>query len=92
MIDKGLSRQNAYELVQKNAIKAWKGNKNFLNLLRADQAVTAILPQAELESLFNAQYYLRYVNDIFKRLGLTEAQWRKKQGTAKPNELAPRTV
>jgi len=92
LIDKGLSRQKAYELVQRNAMKAWKGNKNFLGLLKADPEVTAILPQSELEPLFDEQYYLRYVNEIFERLGLTEAQWKEKPGIAEPGELAPRAV
>jgi len=92
LIDKGLSRQKAYELVQRNAMKAWKGNKNFLSLLKADSEVTATLPQGELEPLFDEQYYLRYVNEIFERLGLTEAQWKEDPGIAKPPELAPRAI
>ncbi len=92
LIDKGLSRQKAYELVQRNAMKAWKGNKNFLSLLKADSEVTAALPQGELEPLFDEQYYLRYVNEIFERLGLTEAQWKEKPSIAKPSELAPRAI
>ena len=90
LINKGLSRQKAYELVQRNAMKAWKGNKRFLSLLKADPEVTATLPQPELEPLFDYQYYLRYVDDIFRRLGLTEAQW--KGSIAKPSELAPRAI
>jgi len=92
LIDKGLSRQKAYELVQRNAMKAWKGNKNFLGLLKADPEVTAILSQSELEPLFDQQYYLRYVDEIFERLGLTEAQWKEKPGVAKPSKLAPGTT
>jgi len=92
LIDKGLSRQKAYELVQRNAMKAWKRNKNFLSLLKADPDVTAVLPEEELEPLFDEQYYLRYVNEIFERLGLTEAQWKEKPGIAKPSELAPRAI
>jgi len=92
LIDKGLSRQKAYELVQRNAMKAWKGNKNFLGLLKADTEVTAVLSQSELEPLFDEQYYLRYINEIFERLGLTEAQWKEKPSISKPGELAPRTM
>jgi len=92
LIDKGLSRQKAYELVQRNAMKAWKGNKNFLSLLKTDSEVTATLPQEELGPLFDEQYYLRYVNEIFERLGLTETQWKEKPGMAKPPELAPRAI
>ena len=90
LIDKGLSRQKAYELVQRNAMKAWKGNKNFLSLLKADPEVTATLPPGELEPLFDTQYYLRYIDDIFRRLGLTETQW--KSSIVEPTELAPRAI
>jgi len=88
LIDKGLSRQKAYELVQQNAMKAWKGNKDFLNLLKADPEITATLPQPELEPLFDYQYYLRHVDEIFERLGLTKAQW--KGSITELTELAPR--
>jgi adenylosuccinate lyase len=78
LIDKGLSRQQAYEIVQRNAMKAWKGNKSFLTLIKADTEVTKNLSLEELEKLFDYQYYLRHVDDIFQRLGLTKSQW---QGT-----------
>jgi adenylosuccinate lyase len=91
LINKGLSRQQAYELVQRNAMKAWKGNKNFLTLLKSDSEVTAKLPEAELEPLFDEKYYLRYIDDIFKRLGLTEVQWREKS-VGGPGDLAPRSI
>lgn len=92
LIDKGLSRQDAYKLVQRIAMKAWKINRNFLNLLKTDDEVTAILPLSELEPLFNYQYYLRYVDEIFRRLGLTEAQWKKKPAKLEPTQLAPGAI
>ncbi len=91
LVEKGLSRQKAYELVQRNAMKAWEGNKNFLKLLKADPEVTAALPQSELEPLFDEKYYLRYVDEVFERLGLTEVQWKEKP-IAEPSELAPRAI
>ncbi len=90
LIDKGLSRQKAYELVQRNAMKSWKGNKDFLNLLKADPEVVETLPQPELESLFDYQYYLRHVDEIFERLGLTKAQW--KSAIAEPTNLGPMSL
>jgi len=90
LISKGLSRQKAYELVQRSAMKAWQGNKSFLSMLKADPEVTAVLSGKELEQNFDEQYYLRYIDDIFKRLGLTEAQW--KGEIAKPSDLAPRAI
>jgi len=91
LINKNLSRQQAYELVQRNAMKAWKGNKNFLTLLKADAEVTTVLPEAELEPLFDEKYYLRYIDEIFKRLGLTEVQWREKS-VGGSSDLAPRSI
>ena len=92
LIDKGLSRQKAYELVQRNAMTAWKKNKNFLSLLKADPEVTVSLSPEELEPLFDYQYYLRFVDDIFERLGLTKAQWREEVSTVERGGLAPRAI
>ena len=75
LIDKGLNRQKAYEIVQRNATKAWKGNKSFLTLIKADAEVTDVLSPEELEKLFDYQFYLQHVDDIFLRLGLTKSQW-----------------
>ncbi len=75
LINKGLGRQKAYEMVQRNAMKAWKGNRSFLALLKADAEVTGALPTKELEALFDYQYYLQHVDEIFQRLGLTKSQW-----------------
>ncbi len=92
LIDKGLSRQKAYKLAQRNAMKVWKGNRKFLSLLKADPEVTAILPPEELEPLFDDKYYLRYVDDIFQKLGLTETQWKKEWGKARTDDLAPKKM
>jgi adenylosuccinate lyase len=70
LIDKGLTRQKAYELVQRNAMKAWKERGDFLQLLKNDADVTAHLPAAEIESLFNYDYYLKHIDQIFQRLEL----------------------
>jgi adenylosuccinate lyase len=75
LIDKGLSRQKAYEIVQKNATRAWKGNRSFMTLIKADVDVTGILPLEELEKLFDYQFYLQHVDEVFLRLGLTKSQW-----------------
>jgi len=91
LIDKGLSRQKAYEIVQRNAMKAWKGNKNFLALLKADSEVTAVLPVAELEPIFDYKYYLAHVDEVFQRLGLTKAQW-KTVSISEPSDLSPRAL
>ena len=70
LIDKGLTRQQAYQLVQRNAMKAWKERVGFLQLLLADADVAARMPPAELAALFDYQYYLRHVDRVYQRLGL----------------------
>jgi adenylosuccinate lyase len=74
LIEKGLSRQAAYELVQENAMKAWRGEGEFLALLAADPRVRQHLPEEELGDLFDYNYFLRYVDVAYARLGLQEAQ------------------
>jgi adenylosuccinate lyase len=70
LIDKGLSRQEAYKMVQRNAMKSWKEKTSFLKLLKADSDVVSQLTGNELDSLFDYNYFLKHVDDVFKRLGL----------------------
>ena len=90
LIEKGLSRQVAYKAVQRNAMKAWKGNKDFLKLLKSDPEVTVTLSPEELEGLFDYNYYLRYVDEVFQRVGLTMTQW--KGSIPEKNELTPMSI
>jgi adenylosuccinate lyase len=89
LIDKGLSRQKAYELVQHNAMKAWKQRTSFLELLKADPEVKAHLSEKELESLFDYNYFIRHVDKVFRRLGLTE---KKRTKAVKAEELTPQAL
>jgi len=70
LIEHGLSREDAYEAVQRNAMEAWERREPFLELLAADDAVTDVLSAAELASLFDYGYYLEHVDVAFDRLGL----------------------
>ena len=70
LIEKGLIRQKAYELVQRNAMKAWKERIDFLHPLKGDAEVAASLTIVELESLFDYHYYLKHIDQVFERLGL----------------------
>jgi adenylosuccinate lyase len=90
LIDKGLAREEAYKMVQDNAMKAWEEKKDFLGLLKMDRRITAHLNKAELNSLFDYGYYLKHVDEVFKRLGLSKA--RKKSKRAKIESLAPRAI
>jgi adenylosuccinate lyase len=92
LIDKGLPRGEAYKIVQDNAMKAWEKGKSFLSLLEADRQITARLSKKELNSLFDYGYYLKYVDDIFERLGLTKTKRGKKAGKAGSAKLASGAV
>jgi adenylosuccinate lyase len=66
----GISREDAYSLVQRNAMKVWEsgGALSLLELLKADPQVTAALPAAELEEKFDLAYHFRHVDTIFARV------------------------
>jgi adenylosuccinate lyase len=64
----GVSREEAYALVQRNAMKTWREGKDFLSELKADPQVTAKLKPAELEAMFDLGYHLKHVDTIFKRV------------------------
>jgi adenylosuccinate lyase len=70
LIDKGLTREEAYKMVQDNAMEAWQGKKSFLALLKMDKQITKCLTQDKLKSIFDYNYYLKYVDTVFERLGL----------------------
>ncbi|HEX3666413.1 MAG TPA: adenylosuccinate lyase [Rhizomicrobium sp.] len=64
----GVSREEAYRLVQRNAMKAWRGEGNFLDLLKGDPDVARSLDTTKLESLFDLGYHLKHVDAIFARV------------------------
>ncbi|MBF0374993.1 MAG: adenylosuccinate lyase [Alphaproteobacteria bacterium] len=64
----GMSREEAYAAVQRNAMEVWHGRGNFLDLLKADAAVIAHVPAAKLEALFDMAYHTRHVGTIFERV------------------------
>jgi adenylosuccinate lyase len=64
----GLAREDSYRLVQKNAMRAWNGEGNLLDLLKADPDVTKALPIVQLEAMFDLGYHLKQVDTIFKRV------------------------
>ncbi|MFZ5626424.1 MAG: lyase family protein, partial [Bacillota bacterium] len=70
LVDKGLTREAAYALVQRNALKAWETKQPFLDLVLADQEITAHLNEEEIRGLFNFDYHLAQVDTIFARFGL----------------------
>lgn len=66
----GVSREDAYRLVQANAMKVWdsRGELQLLDLLKADEIVTSKVSEAELDELFNMDYHTKHVDTIFKRV------------------------
>ena len=63
-----MSREDAYEAVQSNAMKVWQEGADFLNLLKADAGVTKYLDAAALEALFDMAYHTKHVDTVFKRV------------------------
>ena len=70
LIDTGLSRQEAYKIVQRNAMQSWKQRRPFRESLDADAEVTERLSADVLDGLFDYAYYTRYVDESFRRLNL----------------------
>jgi adenylosuccinate lyase len=64
----GSTREDAYALVQRNAMKTWEHGKDFLTELKADSDVTAKIPARDLESMFDLGYHTKHVETIFKRV------------------------
>jgi adenylosuccinate lyase len=68
LIDKGLSREAAYDIVQRSAMKSWKKRAQFRKVLLKDKEVKRYLTAKEIENIFDLQYYLKNVNYIFRRV------------------------
>jgi adenylosuccinate lyase len=64
----GMSREDAYRAVQRNAMPVWEGKGRFLDLLKADAEVAKHLPAPQLEALFDEAYHTKHVETIFARV------------------------
>lgn len=64
----GVSREDAYRLVQKNAMESWQTGKSFQDLLKQDEEVSAKLSNETIDSLFDMEYHTKHVDTIFKRV------------------------
>ncbi len=67
LTDAGITRDEAYKIVQKNAMKAWKENVSFLDTILLDKKITNKIPVNKLKKLFNFSYHTKKINIIFKR-------------------------
>ena len=68
LTQKGVSREDSYRLVQRNAMPVWRGEGEFKSLLNADAEVMAKLTSSEIDELFDLGYHFKHVDTIFKRV------------------------
>jgi len=68
LTQKGVKREDAYKVVQKNAMKTWDKNENFYNNLKKDKLIQKNLTAKELKQLFDVNYHKRYINHILRRV------------------------
>ena len=72
LIDHGMTREQAYDLVQPKTAQAWDEQTDFRPLLEADPAITDVLSKADLDDAFDYNHHLKQVDTIFERVGLAE--------------------
>ncbi len=70
IIDKGINREEAYDMVQPKAMEAWETKRPFKEIVLASQDLREHLTEAEIEGLFDPQFHLRNVQELFNRAGL----------------------
>jgi adenylosuccinate lyase len=68
LIRKGVARGDAYHWVQRNAMQTWEKGDDFQQLVQLDNDISAILNEKELQSIFDLNIHLKYVNNIYKRV------------------------
>ena len=71
LVQKGITREDAYQLVQKNAMQVWEQNKDFKTLLKSDKDILNLLSVKEIDSLFDLNKVLVNINKVFERLELS---------------------
>ena len=65
---KGLERQTAYVMVQRNAMKVWETGQEFKDLIMEDQEINGYLSKSEIEEIFDLDYHVKHVDDIYERV------------------------
>jgi len=68
LAEKGLDRQKAYVMVQRNAMKVWESGKDFKGLIMEDEDICRNLSKREIEEMFDVNYHLTHVDEIFERV------------------------
>jgi adenylosuccinate lyase len=79
LVDKGLSREKAYELAQRNALKAWETQSDYRALLKKDQEVIKHLNDQEIDRIFDYRAFLKEINHIYQKTGLQGEEGLKPQ-------------
>ncbi|NLO96946.1 MAG: adenylosuccinate lyase [Peptococcaceae bacterium] len=72
LVEKGLSREESYALVQRNALKAWDARCSFKDLVLQDEEIMKVLEAKEVEDLFDYDYHTKNIDYIYKRIGLLD--------------------
>jgi adenylosuccinate lyase len=70
LVDAGMDRQEAYKRVQRHALASWDGGGSFRDAIGIDSHVTSLIPDAEIDALFDPVEQLRFVDSAFERVGL----------------------
>ncbi|MDN6291752.1 MAG: adenylosuccinate lyase [Tetragenococcus halophilus] len=70
LIDHGMTREEAYDLIQPKTAQAWDEQTDFRSLLEKDADITSVLSKEDLDDAFDYRYHLKNVDEIFKRVGL----------------------
>ncbi|RLB25847.1 MAG: adenylosuccinate lyase, partial [Deltaproteobacteria bacterium] len=68
LAEKGIERQKAYVMVQRNALRVWEGGGSFKELILKDQEIMQYLYKSEVEEIFDIKYHLKHVDEIFERV------------------------
>ena len=72
LVKKGVTREDAYSMVQRNAMQVWEANKDFKALLKEDKEIMALLNVNDIDTLFDLNKVMININKIYKRLGLIQ--------------------
>ena len=72
LVKKGVTREDAYTMVQRNAMQVWEANKDFKALLKEDKEIMALLNVNDIDTLFELNKVMKNINKIYKRLGLIQ--------------------
>ena len=72
LIKKGISREEAYELAQKNALRVWDEKNDFKKVVLRDKKIKKYLSDKEIKDCFDLRYYLRNVDKIFAKLNIEQ--------------------